>query len=553
MKYRCIPCDSEFEAEEGAKLRCPKCLGIHDLERVSDKKNINQNDKKQWIAPLVILAVLAVLIIIYFSLQKEKTLEIKPEAEVKNLSEILGESGAPKSEIKSPFAASGKIGEFASKAIGGKSGIQAMQALFEAIADLRSQGVWKPCPQREPRPEEPLDATSMFERLGQKGLDPYEALSYELACLLLASARSQNLDAKMVEIYSFKGEKKPADPGGKLGRFGVVLAETEKEKPNSLFDPYSERSMENAEADFKVLTDVEAAAPYFGLRSLALLVNHDNSAALKQNEIAIKLAPENPYFRVGRGLIFASSAAPGEALAEFEKAAKQRQDAVFKTNLAEILLLVDPTGKRAEAEIHAALTSMPDFARAHALLAMIYLVQRQTEQAEQELALAERLDPDSPVTAMFWAQLLASQTKPEEAIAKAKEAVRLSEDSVSSLLGLAGIYRATARFDEMRATLDKVLGREDSAGMRQQIKDLFGYESGKNESGDEPAAEGAEPDALRLRLGREGPSFGGDLDLGRGLDDGLKLDRGLGGGLGENKKPGLGGEHLKLNLDLKKN
>ena len=35
MKYRCIPCDCEFEVKEGAKPRCPRCLKIHDIEPVT--------------------------------------------------------------------------------------------------------------------------------------------------------------------------------------------------------------------------------------------------------------------------------------------------------------------------------------------------------------------------------------------------------------------------------------------------------------------------------------------------------------------------------------
>ncbi|MCP4604641.1 MAG: tetratricopeptide repeat protein [Proteobacteria bacterium] len=546
MRYTCIACDHEFEIKEGAKPRCPKCLGIHDLEPVSGGGGPKQPVKRQWIAPVVVLAIAALVAVIYFLTGKTQ----EPISEVKQhgLSSALEEFGVPEDKLAEPFAITERIEKFAEKVVSNKSGIQAMQAIFDALSKMRGDGKWKPHHQREPRAEKPLAADRLLARL-EKGGEPFEALSYELACLFLASARSLELNAKMAEIYSFKNEKKPADPGGKIGRYGVVLDEGTKEKAPPLFDPYGGRAGASAEAEVNVLSDVQAVAPYYGLSSLSLLIERNTSEALKLNEIAVKLAPKSPYFRTGRGLIFAASAAPTEALAELEKASKLRLDAVNRTNLAEVLLLADPSGKRSEAELQAALSSMPDYARAHALLAMVHMMQRRLEQAEQELALAERLDPSSPVVAMFWAQFYAAQAQTDQAIAKARDAVRLSEESISSLLGLAGIYRATARFDEMRATLDRALEIAKSPEIAQQIKELFGYNPAQQDSGD-AAVESAESEKdsddgsreLKIELGSErAPIGGGKLKLGEGLD------KGFGSGLDK----GLGGENLKLDLNLK--
>ncbi len=566
MFYKCVSCDHVFDTKPGVKARCPKCLGIHDLEPVKNVSSASVQKRGKRLAPFVVLAVAIVVGVLYMTIGKDKVTPSTEEPDRGDFQSMLEEAGVPETEQNGPFFQTDKIEDFAEDAAAGKSGLAAMQALFDTISKLRTQGRWKPHRQREPRIENPLSAEDLLARLNKPDGTPLEALSYELSCLLLAAARSLDIDAKMAEIYRFKSEKKPADPGGKLGRYGVVVGEGSGEQTPPLFDLYGGRSQKAAEADAIVLSDVEAVAPYYGVSALSSLTRRDPAEALKLNSIAVKLAPTSPYFRIGRGLIFAASEAPGEALAEFEKAVKQRADAVTRTNLAELHLLADPTGRRAEGEIQAALAEMPDYARAHAILAMIHTMRRELEQAEQELAIAERLDPDSPVIAMFWAQLLAARAQFEDAINKAKDAVRLSGESLTSLMGLAGIYRATARFDEMRATLDRVVQVADYPGVAREIKDIFGYEpAGGDAEDEEVVAAGKRPDGgsatgLTLKLGGDdAPLGGGNLKLGDGLSGGgLKLGGGSGGlgggsgGLGGGKKSeGLGGGQLKLDLNLK--
>jgi tetratricopeptide (TPR) repeat protein len=410
-----------------------------------------------------------------------------------------------------------------------------------------------------------LTADKLLERLSKDDKQPYKALSFELACLMLSLAESQDIDARMVEITSFKGEKRPADPPGKLGRFGVALGPVEKGKPPVLYDVWGARSKGAAKANVNVLDPGGVMAPYYGISALSLLARQEMSEALKLNNVAVKLDPENPYYRAGRGFIFAATGVPDEALMEFEKAVKKRGDAVQKTNLAEILLLVNPMDARAESEVQAAIDEMPDFARAHALKGMIHLIRREKEQAETELGLAERLDPKSPAVAMYWARYYAAAMKSDEAVAKALDAVRLSEDSVSSMLALAGIYREVARFDDMRATLDRVFEKVSSPAMADQIKQIFDYDPSEKPSDSDDEALGSgdlgddTPPSFELKLGGGlgkdlgGGGLGKDLgggglgkDLGGGLGSGLgKGGGGLGGG-------GLGqGDKLKLDMNLK--
>ena len=48
--------------------------------------------------------------------------------------------------------------------------------------------------------------------------------------------------------------------------------------------------------------------------------------------------------------------------------------------------------------------------------------------------------------------------------------------TVSALLALAGVYRRTARFDEMRLTLDKLYAKMKTEEVAKFIRGVFGYE-----------------------------------------------------------------------------
>ncbi|MDJ0765505.1 MAG: tetratricopeptide repeat protein [Myxococcota bacterium] len=528
MKYRCIACDSEFEVEPGQKPRCPKCLSIHDFERISQAKAGANGRGRNWLAPAIVLGIAAVVLGVYFFWVQDKPGDGQSGAADPNIASdlphILEEMGLSPGEAVDPFAITSELTAFAREVAGSKKGVDALKALHEAIVKQGRAGAWRPHHQREPRAGDVFTATQLLNRINAKDAGPVEALSYELAALLLSCVQSLEVEATMVEISGVKGVLKPVDPPGKLGRYGVIAGTANEGSP--VFDPFGHQVIDTTSAEIVELNDALALAPYYGLKALAVLADHDTAQALKLNDIAIKLFPMSPYLHTGRGLIFAASGAPGESVAEFEKAVKLRDNAVFRANLAEITMLADPTGQRTEAEIQAALKHMPEYGRAHALLAMVLLMRGDVGQAEQELAIADRMDPGSPSIAMFWAQLHASQAKSEQAIEKAQEAVRLSNESVSSLLGLAQIFRLTARFDEMRITLDKVIAKSNSPVMNRQIKELFGYASEAEEGADVESGDDGSDEKLELKLGN---------GLGQGLTD---------------NKPSLGGEQLKLDLDL---
>ncbi len=546
MKYKCIPCNHEFEAEDNIKPRCPRCLKINDVEKVELSADVSK--KKFPYVPIAVLAVVGLVTAFYFY-TKEKG-EIQPQTELKDTKSLFDELGIPKEEAINPCEAGPKVSAFAKEAASGKKGSDGLEALYRGLIKLKEQGKWRPHHQREAAASRPLTAEKMSEAFLGDNKEPLQATSYELSCFLYAAALSLDIDVSMVEILSFKGEKSPADPEGKLGRFGVVPASGTEAANAPVFDPYGARAKDAAQADIAVMSQREAMAPYFAISALSLLNSNNMSAAANLNDIAIKLDPQNPYYRAGRGIIFGNTGVASEALVEFEKALKARPDAVQKVNIAEILLLSNPFDKRPEIEVMAALSVMPDYARAHALMGMIHLMRDEKAEAETSLSIAERLDPNSPSIAMYWARYYATTMNSDEAVEKAKLAVTLSDRSVSALVALAGIYRGTARFDEMRSTLDEVYKKIESPSLLEQIKTMFGYNpvssdkeedlevTDKSSSTDDKDSKSPE---FELKLGEGGlgkaPSLGGNK--------GLTLD----GAPKDNESPSLD-SNLKLDLNL---
>jgi tetratricopeptide (TPR) repeat protein len=509
-------------------------MGIHDLERLGDDHK-GGGKRRPWLVPVVVLLLAGAIFAVYLLADSNDGGNADGDLDAGDLAAALQALGIPQQEIAVPFEITPALRSYAEQAVDGADDEEAVQALLDALAKLRKDGKWAPHPQRESRPEDPLTADQLLAKLDQTGDTPWKATSYELACLLLALARAAEVDAYMAQIHSFDGEQKPADPGGRMGRYGVVVGQgSDKERP-PLFDPYGLRSAKAAQGEFDVLTDLQAVAPGYSHRSLAALIRLETSVAFKLNDLAIKIDPDCALYRGGRGYIFIASEAPAEALAELEKAVKRRDDAITRVNLAEVLLFVDPTGKRAEAELQAALDTMPDYPRAHLLQAMVHVMRREFDGAEQEIAKAERLDPGSPTVAMAWAQYYAGRNMAEEALAKVDQALRVAGDSPTVMLEAAAVYRATARFDEMRAMLKKALARFDSPVMVERLKRAFGYDPDDEEEDDL-----GETDTAELAVGGLGDAGLGGLELQLGAEQGPAGPR-LGGGLGGG---GLGGGGL---------
>jgi hypothetical protein len=131
------------------------------------------------------------------------------------------------------------------------------------------------------------------------------------------------------------------------------------------------------------------------------------------------------------------------------------------------------------------------------------------------------------------------QKDSDNAIAMAKKSVRLSHDNFSSLMVLAQIYMATARFDEMRDTARKAAQKAPSAAVKEQIVQMFKLTDEEDKDPDnisddtETPADDSETDS--------------DSNNVPGLPSHENFKLNLGGGNNQGR-PSLGGG-LKLNLN----
>ncbi len=525
MKYRCTQCDVTFEVEDGKKARCPECMGVHNLEEVRIVPALPFHRRPSFI-PLVILLLVGVGCGVWFYMNsRDNAAKGTGDIGSEDIRAQLLELGIPDAEAVSPCAVTPAIEAFANRTTD-DDGSEGLSALFNALLEMKKGGAWLAASQDQPRPELPLTADELLAELQNKQ-ETRAATSWELSCLLLAAAEAAGIEGvTMAEIHAFKDEKSPADPSVVYGRFAVIHGSADAPL---IFDLWSGRHGDGLKAELTALSSLEAAAPYYGHRSLAALAGMDLERALKENDHAVALADSSPTLHVHRGRIFLLGGAVEDALAEFEKAHKMHNGATTRVALAQISLMTGEAGESVEADIRATIKNFPEYHQARVLLAGLYIMRGDMDNAKRELDAAEKLAPASPEVAQGMAQLYVAQNDPENAIRYAQKSVRLSKENFASLMVLAQVYMATARFDEMRDTARRMLDKAPSALLKDQVRQMFRL-------ADEEVAQPAAP--------AEAPSAPGDFEL--------KLNNQGSGGLTlGGQKPGIGGGSLKLNLDEK--
>jgi hypothetical protein len=137
MKYRCIPCNHEFEAPKGTKPRCPRCLKIHDVEPIESPGPPKKTSAKTILVPIAVLIVAIVVGIVYVLTKNDGTGDIK-ESAVDSKS-VFETAGIPKEEAQDPCAPGRYVEKLASKLADGKSGDAAMDALFTGLTHSKER------------------------------------------------------------------------------------------------------------------------------------------------------------------------------------------------------------------------------------------------------------------------------------------------------------------------------------------------------------------------------------------------------------------------------
>ncbi|MBN2340083.1 MAG: tetratricopeptide repeat protein [Deltaproteobacteria bacterium] len=544
MKYRCNHCDIMFESDKKDKVRCPECMGIHDVEpaKESSPQSKPEKGKSPFFVPASILLLVVAVAIVYFALEKQKA-PAGGDAGVnpKSVKEQIEALGIEMSDAVVPFEQNDSIAAFAKDAAAGESGLKAVQAIAKKLADMKDAKKWQSFNQMEPRNEGPMTASELLDKINSD--ETVAATSYEITCLLFAATGALDVKSlQMVEILYYNKEKTPADPSAIYSRYAVV-------SENTLIDAWAGREEKAADVNMIPLDAAAATAPFYAHRSLSKFAKLDMAEALKDNKTAVELAPDNATFKIHRGKIFLGSSAIQEAVAEFEKAKKTRDWALTKVALAQVSLMTQSNVSDAEADIRDALQQFPSYHQAHALLAAMYMMRGDADSAEQELKIAEKISSASPEVAATFAQLFAMKGETERAIEYAKKAVRLSKENFQSLMILAQVYRATARFDEMRETARQAMEKAPSEAVKEELKAAFNLtEDDLADGGDDAVSADDDSDDEDVDLDLPAAPAPGDLKLN------LKNEnRALGGGNlrlgGGNNRPGLGGGSLQLEMN----
>lgn len=560
--YLCVHCDHRFEDGGDEKPRCPKCLRVHGVEKLTAPKGTSSAKGKAWMVPVVAIALLAVVAGGYAFWAKRAPDTVVGDVPLAPLDHAELAGHLRKLQVNADslegFLDAGEpVEALAARGAQGKgSALAKAEGIFREIRARSKKGAFVQWPRTEPRDSVVMDVSKVAEAIAVDGAQK-RLYPLELAALAVAAMRAEGVTAMVAEVYGFPNERSPADPSGRFGYFVAAAyeGETTTGEPK-VFDVYGGRSSTPEGEALRVLNDVQVIGAAIAARAIHRLVREqDPRRALEGSGAALRLDPRSPVLHAVQGACLLISGGVEDSMSEFEAAAQMRPDAVRRTDLARLYLGVRRDHDKAAREVGKAIEEQPDYAAAHGVLAAVQLSQRETELARASLERAEALDPDLPELAMLWANYYLGENDLEHAIERAQQGLARRPDDVPGHLLLAQIYRQAGRYDAMRRQVQTALAAAPEAA-REALKAQIGSRLGPtaldppdeepSEDGAEaePAAEGDLPDPSALRLG-EGSRLLGEEGGGGGttlrLGDPSNLR--LGGGAG----PG-GGDQLRLRL-----
>ena len=402
-------------------------------------------------------------------------------------------------QLAQVFEASDGVEAFAQKASAkGDDAAAHAKALVDELSARRKQRSYVIWSTHAPRESTPLSASDVAERVSESG-KAHRLYPLEVAVLAAATLRTQGIHAMVSEVYAFDGDRRPPDPSGHIGYYGIAVAkDADAPDATEFFDPYGGRTTSPGDDDMRTLSDVQVVAAYLGLKALRALVHEqDVTRAVELIDQALQLDRRGPTIRSVRGAILVVAGAAKEGVGEFLSASQIRNDAPRLNNLAGVRLAQGDL-EAASKDVARALQAHPDFAGGHATLAAVHLSQGETPQARGELDLAERLDADLPTLPLLWAQYYLSQREPERALEYARQAVRRRGHDMQTRISAAQVFRAAGDYDAMREQARAVVEMADEKRrpqMERVITELLG------------------PTALEPPLADEAADDEDDLDL----------------------------------------
>ncbi|MGB5265053.1 MAG: tetratricopeptide repeat protein [Polyangiales bacterium] len=355
----------------------------------------------------------------------------------------------------------------------------------------------------------------------------------ETATAMTALLRARGVNAMVAEAWELRGTAAPSDPSGMLGYFVVAVYESPAAAEPSVFlDPWGGGEVEPASV--RVLRDTEVLAAALGTEAVRLFARSgDGAKSLPMVETALVLDPVSPSLRGVNATILLESGGVDQAVKEFEAAAQLRPDGPRKLNMVQLHLaqasMLEMNGQQdaAQAEFNRGsrivgevIERWPRFARAHVLLASIYLGSDELERARLELEAAEALSPDAPLLWSIWAQYHLSVNDPITAAANMKRAASLDPDNWQLRLQTARVLQGADDDEGAKENLSAAM-QMVTPGKRADVQRFIERMMGPEALGDAPSpASEDDPgdpalmlgDPTNLRLRDPGESLKLDLD-----------------------------------------
>lgn len=109
------------------------------------------------------------------------------------------------------------------------------------------------------------------------------------------------------------------------------------------------------------------------------------------------------------------------------------------------------------------LTTDPELAQGHALLALALLAQKRLHAADYEAGLALQLDPEMAMAHLALGHIRLGQRRLKEAEEEMKAALALEPDEIAAYLSLSSLYRFMGRRAEALELLEKALALDPSS------------------------------------------------------------------------------------------
>jgi Tfp pilus assembly protein PilF len=427
-KYYCAHCNKEFVPEASEpKPRCPQCMrrgGVQPAQEVGPQGQT----RRPWILVVALLIVGAGIgygLYVATTVALEDTPPLRP-LEATELAAYLKRDQIRVGRYESLMMLNGELEGWPESAA-------------EISTKMRSASArWS---LERPLPRELLGADQTLAMIdspeGRVNLYPLE-----MAAAMTALLRARGKKAMVTEAWELEGTGAPADPSGMLGYFVVAVYEpTNSAEPSAFFDPWGGGEVEPS--SIRVLRDTEVLAAALGTEAARIFARSgDGAKALPMTETALLLDPVSPSLRGVNATILLESGGVDQAVKEFEAAAQLRPDGPRQLNMVQLHLaqasILEMNGQKeaAEAEFNRGsrivgevIERWPRYARAHVLLASVYLGNDELERARLELEAAESLSPDAPLLWSIWAQYHLSVNDPITAAAKMKRAVSLDPDN----------------------------------------------------------------------------------------------------------------------------